>query len=277
MNKPNLFLIGFQKCGSSSLFDYLIQHPEIQGTSKKETFSLTDESYEHYTLENSVKNPNFDWSKYLDFNSNNKYFLEGSVCNFYQKTAQEYIRSIENAKVILLIRNPLDRFSSAFNYYGRNGVYLKPGTSIEEFYEISERKSSSKEGVNFALDHGKYSIYISQWQALLGQESVLVIGMKDFLKNSEITAERISKFLNVNNDFPASINHKNKSLVVKNKKLHLILRKLASVFGFKNKALIEKYRSLSRKEAEKIALSKEMKAKLEAYYSEEFRLYSELF
>ncbi len=277
MNKPNLFLVGFQKCGSSSLFDYLIQHPEIQGTSKKETFALTDKSYEHYSSENSVMNENFSWDKYLDFGSNQKYYLEGSVCNFYQKTALEYISNIPEAKVIFLIRNPLDRFSSAFNYYGRNGVYLKPGTSIQEFFEIAQNGNSDKEGVKFALDHGQYSKFIQEWESVLGKQNVLVLGMRELTKHTEAVGKKVAQFLSVEDKFPNELNHKNKSLVVKNKRLHLILRAIANFFGVKNKKVIQKYRSISRKEAEKIELPEDLKTKLMKFYTEEFKAYGSYF
>ena len=38
----NIFILGFQKCGSSTLFDVLANHSEISGTEPKETFFLTD-------------------------------------------------------------------------------------------------------------------------------------------------------------------------------------------------------------------------------------------
>jgi hypothetical protein len=275
--KPNLFLVGFQKCGSSSLFDYLVHHTDIQGSSKKETFCMTDKTYEHFDWTKSVLNPKFNWDVYFDFSQKKKYFLEGSVCNFYQQTAKDYISEIDGAKVIFLIRNPIERFISAFNYYGRDGIYVKPGTSIEEFYDISVNKLSDKEGVNFALEHGQYLRYILEWKELISDEAVLVLGLKEISLNPMDVAEKLSNFLEIKNSFPTAMSYKNKSLVVKNKTLHLALRKIAKAVGLKSKWLKSQYRSVILKTPDKIVLQKDLKEKLISFYSEEFKYLSSYF
>jgi len=42
---PNLFIVGAPKCGTSSLFDWLIQHPDVRGSSIKEPFFFTDTTH----------------------------------------------------------------------------------------------------------------------------------------------------------------------------------------------------------------------------------------
>lgn len=272
MNQPNLFLIGFQKCGSSSLFDFLIQHPEIQGTSKKETFAITDESYEHFNHENSVLSDSFNWSKYLDFNQKCKFYLEGSVCNFYQNTAQSYISKTENAKVIFVVRDPIERFVSTFNYFGGSGIHLKPGTSIESYLELVKSKNTSKEAMNFALEHGKYIDFINQWEALIGAQNVLVLGMKEFTKKPKEAAQVISDFLGINNSFPEQMSSKNKSEVVKNKQLHLFLRKTFGGMGLGKSWFSKIYLKFNKSRPEKVDLPVRVKTELEMYYQNEYRL-----
>ena len=36
MTKPNLFIVGAPKCGTSSMYDYLAQHPDIYMSERKE-------------------------------------------------------------------------------------------------------------------------------------------------------------------------------------------------------------------------------------------------
>ncbi|MCP5333794.1 MAG: hypothetical protein H7A13_10650, partial [Pseudomonadales bacterium] len=42
---PNLIIAGAPKCGTTSLFDYLVQHPQVGGSSVKETCYVMDRGY----------------------------------------------------------------------------------------------------------------------------------------------------------------------------------------------------------------------------------------
>lgn len=273
---PNLFLLGFQKCGSSSLFDFLVQHPDIVGSSKKETFALTDPTFDFYDPENSVENDAFRWDKY--FTSDARYRLEGSVCNFYQNTAKRYIESLPEAKAIFVVRDPIERFISSYNYYGSSGIFLKPGTSIEDYLKLVEKVEGSIEGIKYALEHGAYVRFIKEWQERLGLPNVLVLSMKEVIKSPETIASKISEFLNIEvRFFPEQMSFKNESRVVKNKRLHLLIRNFFKGKGLGKTKLAKFYMSINRTKPPKISLSETSMNKLKAYYEEEYKELNKLF
>jgi len=276
--QPNLFIVGFQKCGSSSLFDLLVQHPEITGTIPKETFALADSTYENYSEQN-VKNTSFDWSSYIqdDNASQAKYYLEGSVCNFYQRTALEYIKSLENPKVIFIVRDPIDRFISTYSYYGSTGVYLKPGTSLQTYFELIEKKAFTKEALNYALEHGRYATYINQWEEELGAEQIHLVGLKPLQKNTESVVEQLWNFLKITPFETIEIKHKNKSRPMKYKQLNRFLVRYLGGNNLGDSFLGKAYKKWNVSKSGKPILSEKLKDTLINYYSREFDLYREFF
>ncbi len=278
MDNPNLFIVGFQKCGSSTLFNLLCQHPQIIGTEPKETFVLTDVDYEHYNFQKSISHPDFSWSSYLKESKAAKYYLEGSVCNFYQKTALDYISQLPQKKVLFIIRNPVDRFFSTYHYFGSNGLYLKPGTSVSTFYELIKNSEleTAKEGLRHALEHGRYIKYICQWQQQLGEEHVKVISFKSLVSDPLGNINEVFKFLGIDSVEKVTLTQENKTMGVRFPSINRALVKVFRGNGLGESALGKVYKKVLQKKVEK-TVDSELVAKLQKEYKNEFEVYGELF
>lgn len=278
MYNPNLFIVGFQKCGSSTLFNLLCQHPHIIGTEPKETFALTDVHYEHYNSQNSISNPVFSWSLYLKESKDAKYYLEGSVCNFYQKSALDYIAQLPQKKVLFIIRNPVDRFFSTYHYFGNNGLYLKPGTSVTEFFDLLKNSciETSKEGLRNALEHGRYVKYIDKWRQHIGAENIKVISFHSLLKNPLENINEIFQFLNIDPVKMVTLTQENKTMGVRFPAINRALVKAFRGNGLGESALGKVYKKVLQKKVEKI-VDPELVEKLQREYKNEFEVYGELF
>lgn len=116
IKKANLFIIGAQKCGTSTLFDNLIKHDSIYGGEIKEKNFFSHESL----FEKGV-----DWyhdlfPKVSFFQKLPKinYFLDASPSYLSHKEAADKIYKYNpRAKFIVMMRNPVDRAFSAWNMY----------------------------------------------------------------------------------------------------------------------------------------------------------------
>lgn len=270
MIRPNLYILGFQKCGSSSLFDLLTQHPEITGTQPKETFVLTDPDYEHYDELRSVNSPDFDWpSEFQEPIPKSRYYLEASVCNFYQETALEYISGQQSAKVVFILRDPVERFISTFKYYGASGVHLKPGTDLESYYQLVKNRVLTKAGMQHALEHGKYCRFINRWEEALGKDRVFILGLRPLIRNTKSQLNQLEKFLDLSLD-KVNLKHKNKSRSYRYKVLNRALVRTFGGHDLGRSWLGRKYKRWNQKEAEKVAISEELKVILTNYYQEEY-------
>lgn len=106
MNKPNFFIVGAPKCGTTALYEYLRVHPNIYMSIKKEPHYFAEDFYANYrgirTLEQYLKL--FD-----DATQEHLAIGEASVFYLYSSTAIKKIRSFApKAKIIVMVRNPIE-------------------------------------------------------------------------------------------------------------------------------------------------------------------------
>lgn len=275
--EPNLFIVGFQKCGSSSLFHILSEINDISVSNPKETFAFTDFDSPHFNADNNISNPKFDWNNYYG-NKNSKYFLEASVCNFYQDTAINYISKLREKKVIFIIRNPIDRFVSTFDYYGKRIQNYGPILDLEEYFNIIKDNPNSikVEGAKYAIDHGKYSYFIRRWKDKIGSENILVIGLKSLVMEPEPTILSICNFLKLPHPQFIEIQHRNKTKNIRSRRLDYYTKELFRGSGLGKSFLGKLYKKLNSSSSGP-ELSKEMASKLAEIYREEFELYKDYF
>lgn len=278
--QPNLFIVGFQKCGSSSLFDKLVEHEDIKGTTPKETFALCDNNYQRFDIDKNISNSTFSWDNFRNESQNktSKYFLEGSVINFYQERAINHIKDLNEKKVIFIIRNPIDRFRSTFDYYGKRLTNLGVINNLEEYYDIVRERSESidVEGAKYAIEHGRYSKYIDRWTYEIGSENILLVGFKNLVSDTEDELKKISNFLDINKFKTNSIAFKNKTEVVKNKALNHYARRFFSGTGLGSTWMGSLYSRLNTT-TKKTAVSQKLNLELRTFYQEEFIRYQDLF
>ena len=112
---PNLLIAGVNRSGTTSLFVYLIKHPEICGASRKETGYyrvLYDGTAEFQPIES--------YMEYFKDCGDEKLRLEATPHYIYGEAviASAIRRDLgEDVKLIFLLRDPVGRFVSAFNFH----------------------------------------------------------------------------------------------------------------------------------------------------------------
>jgi hypothetical protein len=120
--RPNLFIAGFAKCGTTELCDYLSQHPDIFLPYEKEPHSFYDlAKYPAYFSGDNTgnrRNRIFSLNDYYELFSKGKkhrYRIDGTVSYTFDPKFSVILKSFsENAKVILLIRNQTHRLASVY-------------------------------------------------------------------------------------------------------------------------------------------------------------------
>ena len=118
MKKPNLFILGAPKCGTTSMAYYLSQHPEIFVSSYKEPHYFNFDSGHRFT---------FTEEQYLAYFRNatdfKKYLVDASVFYLYSKVAaEEILKYNPESKFIVMLRNPVDMFYSLHQQFLFSGI-----------------------------------------------------------------------------------------------------------------------------------------------------------
>lgn len=112
--KVNLFILGAQKAGTTSLFEYLTHHPQINGSFRKE-INFFSQPY-NYNRGDVWYHSFFPKDIYNPFRK--KYFLDATPGYLYdENTPKKLLKYNKQAKFIILLRNPVDRAYSAWNMY----------------------------------------------------------------------------------------------------------------------------------------------------------------
>lgn len=116
MKNPDFIIAGHQKCGTTALWKNLQQHPQIYMASREKDGKKKFPEIDFFSdWSSSTFNLGIDWYRSL--------FKEGYVCGekspSYAYCADSIKQYLPDVKIILSIRNPVDRAFSAFYFYKR--------------------------------------------------------------------------------------------------------------------------------------------------------------
>ena len=198
---PDFMIIGVQKAGTSTLFQVLGNHPQIQLPSKKEI---------HF----------FDLFHHLGPSWYREHFKglkgktgEASPYYIYHPLAstriKKYFEGRKLPKFILLLRNPIDRAYSQYQMeFDRGNLgglsfeealdkepeQLKIG--FETIHEHPEEHPKAHQEWSF-VDRGKYHSQIVEWEKVLGSEGLLILKSEDLFSDPESTMNRVFEHLDI--------------------------------------------------------------------------------
>lgn len=174
--KPNLFIVGAPKCGTTFLFEKLKDHPDLFFTKTKETNYFSYHQLKKYSFYKDYKTRSE--SKYLRFYQKagqQKYLIDASVSYF---TFDEVPKSIKDfnseSKIIFLIRNPTKRAYSHYLMDKRMGYSQKP---LQNYL----KDSTSFHYRQYVLNSLYYCQY-KKYEAVFSSKNILIIQLEN-LKN----------------------------------------------------------------------------------------------
>jgi hypothetical protein len=189
---PDFVIIGTQRGGTTSLYRYLTQHPDV-GTALRKDVHFFDRYYEK----------GMDW--YLaHFPVRGETPVVGEASPYYlfhPDVPERALGAIPCAKFIALLRNPIDRAYSHYHMKVKRGV---ESLSFEDAIDKErERLSSSDDPISMVRRHYSYierGLYIDQikrWMTLFPREQFLIIKSEDFYSEPERIFSQVLAFLEV--------------------------------------------------------------------------------
>lgn len=193
---PDFIIIGAQKSGTSSLFYYLSQHPSLNLSVTKEIHY-----YNYYTRQGK----NIGWYKSffpLKVRSINKKTGEASPYYLFEENAAKQLkRDIPTIKLIVILRNPIDRAYSAYNMNVSQGTNQTPQT----FEQAIANTDLSVEASQVYLIRGQYAAHIKKWLKYFERDQFLFIKSEVFFENPRSTLEKVYKFLGIDEHYPDNL------------------------------------------------------------------------
>ena len=161
---PNFLIVGAAKCGTSSIQQYVQEHPEVLMSRIKEPRFFISSIYTNLNPEDPryralLDLTTTDYSEYTRlFENGANYKAIGEATADYLYYYQEAIPNIKKylnaVKIIICLRNPIDRAFSSYKHLIRDQVETR---TFDECLKLEEtRKKYNWSILNLFKDAGLY-------------------------------------------------------------------------------------------------------------------------
>ena len=191
---PSFFIAGAQKCGTTSLHRYLAQHRDVYLPAKPQETHFFD------IEENYQKG--VSW--YLDcFRGHQGKRVIGETSPLYMYL--EYVpgrihQLLPHAKLIFLLRNPVDR---AYSHYWHERKKGRETLSFDDAL-ASEPERIARDFLHRRrysyLSRGRYLVQIERYLQYFKYSQMLFLIFEDLRRSPEASLEQCCRFLDVDHD-----------------------------------------------------------------------------
>ncbi|HET9813266.1 MAG TPA: sulfotransferase domain-containing protein [Sphingomicrobium sp.] len=199
--KPNLFIVGAPKCGTTAWAEYLGSHPDI-------FFSEIKEPH-HFATDRDSELRIADRADYLRLFARRgaaKVLGEASVTYLLSEVAARNIHAFNpDAKILIFLRNQEDYLPSRHNQLVFNGV--ESITDFEQAWRLSGRRDATNAPAFFKhpelLDYraaGAFGPQVERYYALFPEDQIRVFHFDNWTEQSRQTYLEILRFLGIPDD-----------------------------------------------------------------------------
>lgn len=201
-NWPNLFIVGAPKAGTTTVAKVLSCHSDVFVPSIKEPH--------HFIMENDPSAPGFhylgldvvkDQFDYLNLYKNAaafRYRCDASTSYLQYFNAASNIKGkVSDAKIIILLRNPIERAFSQY-FHNRRQRAEPIGTFEDALSAEALRKKDNFFKHYFYIDTGLYFAQVKNFIEVFGNENILVLFYEELNSNPKLFYLKIFNFLGIN-------------------------------------------------------------------------------
>jgi hypothetical protein len=206
---PDFLIIGTQRGGTTSLYHYLQAHPCLKPTTTKE-IHFFDRKYHKGLIWYRGHFPAV-WEKAYAQRVQRRAFLTGEaspVYLFHPHVHKRVAQALPHVKLIVLLRNPVDRAYS--QYYHSIELGLETRSFEEAIQDEAQRTAQEREKIlkdehyhSFIYRHHSYltrGIYVEQlqaWMRFFPREQFLILKSEDFYADPTAILKKVYEFLDL--------------------------------------------------------------------------------
>jgi len=228
MKKPNLFIVGASKSGTTALYHFLKQHPDIFMSDHKEPRFFCKDIVQETDLFYKDNRGTFHRygryefqirteKDYLNLFANwktEKMSGEASTRYLDSKVAAREIHKFKpNAKIIIMLRNPVDRMYSRYS---------------QRFWTGTETAKDFKTAILFDkrgyFEHDNFSEKIKRYYDVFDKKQIKIIIFDDFKKDNVKVYREVLQFLGVYPNFTPNFNLVNANKTPRFRNFHIWLK-----------------------------------------------------
>lgn len=217
--QPNLFILGAPKCGTTSVYDYLVQFPTIGGGIHKEPHYFNDDMPEMRQAKTL--------SHYLSFydpcaGKELKYIIDASTNYFYSISApRNIVQFAPSSMHIVLLRNPCELIESLH----RHLIFRQVETELdlEKAWHLGPIRNRAPQFVKRHpypghLDYrqvGKLGQSVNRILQSVPQSRLLILFLEDLVTDPATTMEQLNRFLGLQPHLGLNLERKNQGKITR--------------------------------------------------------------
>jgi hypothetical protein len=234
---PNVIVAGAPKCGTTSLFRYLADHPDVCASKVKETRYLLDANYPLFDPQNTFLRDGL--SGYSRFFSKGEakarsVILEATPDYIYQNTPHEALNKFPSPpKVVFVFRQPSVRILSYFNYAQNNLAQVPKDWSFESLVDqlLADSIPGEYPIVRELLRQSRYADYLQRWIETVGSNNVIALLFEELTQEPLPLMKDLARRIGLDSTFYDGYEFpcENPTIFIRNQNLHLIYRSLWDV------------------------------------------------
>ncbi len=282
MALPNFLIVGAAKSGTTSLYHYLRQHPQVFMPEQiKETLFFCGLTARHFPgpgghyADRAVET----WEEYKQlFGDAGACIARGEACvaylYFHRATISRILEHLgRDVKIVISLRNPVDRAYSNYLHHVRDGI--EP-LALEEALESAPQRQTEGWWWGFQyVDLGRYYEQVKAYWDTFGGEQIQVLLYEDLATDTGGVVQRLFQFLEVEDTFRPHLSLRyNATGVPRHRLLHDLLVKPNPIKEVAKKVLPIRLRAYLRTRyyqdyLVKPPLSSETRNRLAAAYRED--------
>jgi hypothetical protein len=282
MPTPNFFIVGAPKSGTTALWSYLRQHPEIFMPGRKEP---------HFFCSDIVSSQFVrDRGTYLGLFAeahDQKRVGEASVLYLYSQTAATAIKQFcDDARIIVMLRNPIEMM-----YALHSQLLFSSQENITDFKDALNAEAERKNGLRIPVTNttpaklfyrsiARYSEQLQRYFDQFDRDKIRVIVYDEFNRDAAGVYAGTLRFLGVDSGFEPVFRRINANKRTRSQTLDKISRKLKSSRGEKfyrsRSVLYNLIRSLNTQQAERPPMDPDLKKTLTSEFAPEVEKLSNL-
>lgn len=280
---PNFLVFGAAKSGTTSIYKYLEQHPDVFMSSFKEPGFFAFEG-ETPTLNGPGAQKWVDKWVVTNLESYQKLFAEhqeekaigeaSPYYIYYSQSAATIHKHVPEIKLIAILRNPVDRAFSNYVWAVRDRA--ENLTNFQDALAAEKDRIKENWGPKWHYkNQGFYYRQLKPYYELFAPEQIKIHLYEDFVAEPVAVMQDIFQFLGVDNNFIPDMSRKhNTSLIPRNKSWHQFLDKPNPIKSLIKPLLPLKFRQNLKQDAKeknlfKPSLSSQSRQQLMTEYRED--------
>ncbi len=185
-------MIGAAKSATTSLADWIGQHPEIFVPPSKESHFFTSDAYYSLGLETYLKNE-------FSHAASERVLVDASPSYLHLPDRviprMKQCLVAEELRFLVLLRNPIERAFSHYLHQRRRG---RESMAFEDAVrdELAGNRQADETWLTYLAD-GRYAAHLRRWFSAFGREVFLVIRYEDLRDRPREVISRVFSFLDL--------------------------------------------------------------------------------